>query len=193
MPKPNGYRSLHTTVFGPDGKATEFQIRTYEMDDEAMYGIAAHWYYKQKGGSGRGDMKKPHWIKDILTIQRSAENAHEFINKIKIDVFRDRIFVFSPKGDVFDLPEKSTPIDFAYAVHTDIGNQATGALINDKMANLGQELKNGDLAEIITDKNRKGPNRDWLKFVKTSRARDKIKQAAKATKLEQIRKMIPGI
>jgi len=193
VPKPNGYRSLHTTVFGPENKATEFQIRTIEMHEESLYGIAAHLHYKQKGGSDYKTLKQPHWIKDILNIQRQAENTSEFISTLKLDVFHDRIFVFSPKGDVFDLPEKSTPIDFAYIVHTEIGNKATGALINNKMATLDQPLKNGDLVEIITDKNRKGPNRDWLKFVKTNRAKEKIKHATKASKLEQIKRIIPGI
>ncbi len=193
VPKPNGYRSLHTTVFGLEGKATEFQIRTTEMDEEAHYGIAAHWYYKQKVSSVEQSLRQPRWIKEILNIQRQAENTHDFIRQIKFDVFHDRIFVFSPKGDVFDLPENATPVDFAYAIHTDIGNHTTGALINDKMAILDQKLKNGDLVEIIIDKKRKGPNRDWLKFIKTNKARNKIKQYSKESRLEGIRKLIPKI
>lgn len=192
VPKPNGYRSLHTTVFGPEGKATEFQIRTVEMDEEAKYGISAHWYYKTRGSSPDDFMKQPPWIKEILKIQRETKDTHDFISQIKFDVFRDRIFVFSPKGDVFDLPEGATPIDFAYAVHSDIGDQATGALVNDKIAALDQELQNGDLVDIITEKNRKGPNRDWLKFVKTTRARNKIKQFMKSSKFD-FKKYIPGI
>lgn len=194
VPKPNGYRSLHTTVFGPDNKATEFQIRTKEMHEESLYGIAAHWHYKLKGGREKtGREKQPGWVKDILNIQRQAENTNDFINKVKLDVFHNRIFVFSPKGDVFDLPEYATPVDFAYLVHTDIGHKTTGALVNDRMATLGHALKNGDLVEIITDKKRKGPNRDWLKSVKTNRAKEKIKYATKISRLEQIKKMIPGI
>jgi len=193
VPKPNGYRALHTTVFGPEGKATEFQIRTREMDEEAKYGIAAHWYYKNKKGSEDDLRRQPAWIKEVLKIQRQTENAHDFIKQIKFDVFRDHIFVFSPKGDVFDLPDGATPIDFAYAVHTDIGNQAAGALVNDKIATLDQPLKNGDLVEIITEKKRKGPNRDWLKFVKTSNARDKIRQHLKRSMLDNIKNLIPGI
>lgn len=193
MPKPNGYRSLHTTVFGPEGKASEFQIRTIEMNEEAMYGIAAHWYYKQKGGSYEDIANQPRWIKEILKIQRDAENTSDFITQIKFDVFRNRIFAFSPKGDVFDLPDGATPIDFAYAVHTDIGNHATGALINDKIAALDHELKNGDLVEIIIDKKRKGPNYDWLKFVKTNKARNKIKQYSRNSRFESIKRLIPGI
>lgn len=192
VPKPNGYRSLHTTVLGPEGKATEFQIRTQKMHDEALYGIAAHWHYKQKVSKDHID-KQPNWIKEILETQRDAENTNDFIKKIKIDIFRNRIFIFTPKGDVFELPEKATPIDFAYAVHTDIGNKAVGALINDKMSTLNQELKNGDLVEIIIEKNRKGPNRDWLKFVKTNSAKNKIKQYSKKTTMENIKKFIPKI
>ncbi len=188
VPKPNGYRSLHTTVFGPEGKTTEFQIRTNEMNDEARYGIAAHWYYKLKDKN----LKQPHWIKEILDIQREAKDTHDFIRQVKFDVFRDRIFVFSPQGDVFDLPENSTPVDFAYAVHTDIGNKCSGSLVNDKMATLDRILKNGDLVEIIIDKNRKSPNRDWLKFVKTNRARYKIRQFAKNSHFD-IKKYIPKI
>jgi GTP pyrophosphokinase len=193
VPKPNGYRSLHTTVFGPDNKGAEFQIRTQEMHEESLYGIAAHWHYKQKKDTVKEVLRQPNWIKDILNILRQAQENSDFITNLKLDVFHDRIFVFSPKGDVFDLPEGSTPIDFAFLIHTEIGNKTSGTLINNKMATLNEELKNGDLVEIITDKNRKGPNRDWLKFVKTHRAKEKIKQATKASKLEQIRKMIPGM
>jgi GTP pyrophosphokinase len=192
LPKPNGYQSLHTTVFGPNGKLTEFQIRTEKMNEEALYGIAAHHYYKQEAESGE-KFKQPSWVQDILDMQRNAANSHDFINQVKFDVFRDRIFVFTPKGDVLDLPEGSTPIDFAYAVHTDIGNQCAGALVNDKIAPLDYKLKNGDLVEIIVDKKRKGPNRDWLKFVKTHRARTKIKQAAKASKLKNIKRLLPRV
>ena len=137
-------------------------------------------------------MQQPHWIKDILNILRQAEGS-DFISNLKLDVFHDRIFVFSPQGDVFDLPEKSTPIDFAYLIHTEVGNKTTGTLVNNKMSRLDQPLKNGDLVEIIIDKKRKGPNRDWLKFVKTHRAKEKIRHATKASRLEQIKKMIPGI
>jgi guanosine-3',5'-bis(diphosphate) 3'-pyrophosphohydrolase len=193
VPKPNGYRSLHTTVFGIDNKSTEFQIRTQEMHEESLYGIAAHWYYKQKSGSP-AEKGQPGWVRDILNIQRQAENTNDFISSLKVDVFQDRIFVFSPKGDVFDLPENSTPIDLAYAIHSEIGHKAMGSLINNKMAKLDDKLKNGDLVEIIIDKNRKGPNRDWLKFVKTHRAKSKIRQALKTTsRFEQIKKIIPGM
>ncbi len=188
VPKPNGYRSLHTTVFGPDGKATEFQIRTKKMSDEAKFGIAAHWHYKTKGFEDRKE--QPKWVQEILELQRGSKNANDFIKKIKLDVFQNRIFVFSPKGDVFELPEKSTPIDFAYAVHTDIGNKVSGALVNERISTLDHELKNGDLVEIRIDKNRKGPNHNWIKSVKSKKAREKIKQNSQKL---GIRKFFPKI
>jgi GTP diphosphokinase / guanosine-3',5'-bis(diphosphate) 3'-diphosphatase len=191
VPKPNGYQALHTTVYGPEGKSTEFQIRTKEMDEGAKYGIAAHWSYKM--GSGSDLKKQPAWVKEVLNIQKETENTSDFIKQIKFDVFHDRIFVFTPKGDVFDLPEGSTPIDFAYYVHSDIGNRATGARINDNISTLDKELKNGDLVEIITEKKRKGPNRDWLKFVKTATARNKIKQNLNSTMIDNLKKFIPKI
>jgi GTP pyrophosphokinase len=191
VPKPNGYQSLHTTVFGPGGKATEFQIRTKEMNDKALYGIAAHWHYKQDGEASPGN-PQPSWVKEILEAQKDIKNTNDFLNKLKLDVFQDRIFVFSPKGDVFELPKKATPVDFAYAVHTDIGNKATAALVNDKMSSLDHELKNGDLVEIVVDKNRKAPNFDWIKFAKTKRARDKIKQNGKKSTFSGIKRMMPG-
>lgn len=193
VPKPNGYRALHTTVFGQESKPTEFQIRTREMDEEAKYGIAAHWYYKIKVKGGNDSRQQPAWVKEIFKIQKEVENTHDFIKQVKFDIFHDRIFVFSPKGDVFDLPQGATPIDFAYVVHTDIGNQAVGAIVNDKITSLDQELKNGDLVEIITEKKRKGPNRDWLKFVKTATARNKIKQNLKHSVLDNIKRFIPRI
>ncbi len=189
-PKPNGYRSLHTTIFGPEGKSTEFQIRTKEMNDESLYGIAAHWYYKDKDSKITSE-KQPDWVKQIFAIQRETENTSDFINKIKFNIFSNRIFVFSPKGDVFELPEKATPIDFAYAVHTDVGNKASGVLVNDKMSTLDQELKNGDLVEIIIEKNRKGPNRAWLKSVKTNSAKQKIKHYTEKSGFENLKNFFP--
>lgn len=190
VPKPNGYRSLHTTIFGPEGKATEFQIRTQEMHEEANYGIAAHWYYKEK--TPGGDKQQPAWVKEIIDIQKEVTSTSELVKNVKLDIFRDRIFVFSPKGDVFELPEGSTPVDFAYAVHTNIGNQAIGAMINDKIGKLDQELRNGDIVEIITQKGRIHPNKDWLKFVKTKHARERIRQFAKKSAFENIKKFFPG-
>jgi GTP pyrophosphokinase len=176
LPKPNGYRSLHTTVFGPDGKSVEFQIRTEEMNDEALYGIAAHWHYKRKFKNEKNE--QPKWVEEILEIQKQIKNTEDFIKNVKFEVFQHRIFIFSPKGDVFELPENSTPIDFAYAVHTEIGNKATGAIVNEEMGKLDQTLKNGDMVEIIIDKNRRGPNLAWLDFAKSKRAKEKIKQNA---------------
>lgn len=178
VPKPNGYRSLHTTVFAIENKATEFQIRTDKMNDEALFGIAAHWHYKTQSGDQQESIQ-PAWIKEILDLQRKAKDTNDFLKQAKIDILQSRIFVFSPKGDVFELPRESTPIDFAYAVHTDIGNKAVGVLINNKISTLDQKLKNGDLVEIIVDKSRKGPNKDWITFVKSGRAREKIKQHTK--------------
>ncbi|MBL7058158.1 bifunctional (p)ppGpp synthetase/guanosine-3',5'-bis(diphosphate) 3'-pyrophosphohydrolase [Patescibacteria group bacterium] len=190
LPKPNGYRSLHTTVFGPDGRPTEFQIRTKEMYEEALYGIAAHWQYKTEGD--RRNEHQPKWITEILELQKEASSTLDFITQAKIDVFRDRIFVFSPKGDVIDLPIDSTSVDFAYAVHTDIGNQCSGAIINGKIASLNTPLKNGDVIEIIREKQRKYPNLSWLKFTKTHRAQSKIKQHSRYSKLGALANYIPG-
>lgn len=188
VPKPNGYRSLHTTVFGPEGRPTEFQIRTREMDDEAKFGIAAHWHYKLRDKEGKRE--QPKWVQEILDMQKNTKNTNDFIQKMKLNVFQNRIFVFSPKGDVFELPEGSTPIDFAYSVHTDIGNQASVAVVNEKVSTLDHRLRNGDLVEIKTDKNRKGPNYNWIKFVKTKRAKEKIKQNARQY---GIRRFLPKI
>lgn len=188
MPKPNGYRSLHTTVFGPKGKATEFQIKTQEMNNEALYGMAAHWRYKEDKKT-----QQPRWIKELLNIQHETKDTNDFISKIKFNIFKNRIFVFSPSGDVFELPEKSTPIDFAYAVHTEIGNKAIGCMVNDKMSTLDQELKNGDSVEIIIEKNKKNPSKKWLKFVKTRRAKSKINQHVKKYSFDKIKKFIPKI
>ena len=131
--------------------------------------------------------------KEIVDIQKEVTNTTELVKNVKMNIFRDRIFVFSPRGDVFELPDKSTPVDFAYAVHGNIGNKASGVLINDKLGRLDQELKNGDMVEIIVEKNRLHPNKDWLKFVKTKRARDQIKQHAKKSTMENIKRFIPGI
>ncbi|MEA2089039.1 MAG: RelA/SpoT family protein [Patescibacteria group bacterium] len=174
MPKPNGYRSLHTTVFGPEGKLIEFQIRTNQMHEEAIFGIAAHWRYKDHV---RTDSR---WVDEILKIQQESKDSKDYINKLNLDVFSDRIFVFTPRGDVIDLPRESTPVDFAYQVHTAIGNKCVNAMVNEKIETLDTKLKNGDLVEIIVEKNRKGPNIDWLKFVKTSTAKDNIKKYAKS-------------
>jgi len=172
LPKPNGYRSLHTTVFCEDGKITEFQIRTPEMHREAEFGIAAHWAYKEKTGSFKPKLA---WVEQLHEWQGSAD-PKEFLENLRIDFFRDRIFVFTPKGDVIDLPEGATPIDFAYAVHSDLGNRCSMAKVNSKPASFDTTLKNHDVVEIVTAKNKK-PSSDWLTFVKTSKARGKIREA----------------
>jgi len=185
VPKPNGYRSLHTTVIGIDNKATEFQIKTKEMHEESLFGSQSHWDYK----NNRSSTKKPKWINEMLEIQKENKNTEDFVKEIKSNIFQDRIFVFSPKGDVIELPIKSTPIDFAYAIHTDIGNRTTQAIVNEKIVTLNHELKNGDLVEIIIDKSRKSPNSEWLSFVKTKRAKERIKQYSKNKTLDKFKKI----
>lgn len=175
QPKPNGYQSLHTTVFDDNGEILEIQIRTPEMHEEAEFGVAAHWHYKEKGSVVKP--KNIKWLEDLIKWQKEIKDNEQFIKDIKLDIFQDRIFVFSPRGDAFDLPENSTPIDFAYHVHTSLGNQCVSARVNGQMVNLNYKLKSGDTVEIITDKNRKSPSFDWLEHVKTAAAREKIKAA----------------
>ena len=178
QPKPNGYKSLHTTVFCDDGRVVEFQIRTPEMHEEAEFGVASHWHYedRKKGEAVRPPPKKDvAWAKELAKIQKEILNNISDLESIKIDFFQNRIFVFTPNGDVIDLPENATAIDFAYHIHTDIGNKCNGALVNDQMVSLDTSLKSGDVVEVIVDKNRKGPSRDWLKFVKTNVAKTRIK------------------
>ena len=174
-PKPNGYQSLHTTVFTDDGEIVEFQIRTKEMHEQAEYGIAAHWNYKETGGKMKAGTLK--WLKELVEWQKQIKDNDQFLQTVKLDVFQNRIFVFTPKGDVIELPEAATPIDFAYHVHSSLGDKCVGARVNEQLVNLGYELKSGDIVEIITDKNRRIPNPDWLELVKTSMARSKIRNA----------------
>lgn len=181
QPKPNGYQSLHTTVFGDEGEVVEFQIRTQQMHEDAEYGIAAHWHYDENGA--HRPSREVQWAKELADIQRDILNKLSDLEAIKVDFLQTRIFVFTPKGDVIDLPERATPVDFAYHIHSEIGNKCTGALINDKMVSLDTPLKNGDVIEIILDKNRKNPSQDWLQFVKTHTARTHIKQSQKQSKL----------
>lgn len=170
QPKPNGYQSLHTTVFCVNGDITEFQIRTKEMHQEAEFGIASHWHYKEKG-----KLPKIKWIKELAAWQKELEANQNYLDNLKLDVFQNRLFIFTPRGDVIDLPEGSTPVDFAYHIHTEIGDRCSAAKINDKIAPLDTVLKNGDVVEILVDKNRKGPNEEWLKFVKTRTAKTNIR------------------
>ena len=180
QPKPNGYRSLHTTVFGQDGRIVEFQIRSSVMHDHAEYGIAAHWHYKESRGT---ELKLPpeqlKWITELLQWQKDISDNKQYLDSLKLDIFQNRIFVLTPQGDVIDLPEDATPIDFAYYIHTDIGNHCTGARVNEKMSPLNTPLKSGDMVEIIVDKHRQGPSDDWLTFVKTNIARTHIKNYLK--------------
>ncbi|MDR1013054.1 MAG: bifunctional (p)ppGpp synthetase/guanosine-3',5'-bis(diphosphate) 3'-pyrophosphohydrolase [Lactobacillales bacterium] len=183
MPKANMYQSIHTTVIGPNGQPIEIQIRTVEMHKIAELGVAAHWAYKagQTAKVKQDEMTKNlSLFHDILDIQNATNNASEFMKSVKDDIFSDKVYVFTPKGDVTELPAKSTPIDFAYSIHTQIGDKTIGAKINSKMVQLDYKLKTGDIIEIITSTNSLGPSRDWLKLVKTTRARNKIKRFYKA-------------
>ena len=182
-PKPNGYQSLHTTVMGSDGIPFEVQIRTEEMHEIAEYGVAAHWKYKQ-GGAGAGTEGKYEWVRRLLENQDGTD-AEEYIHSLKVDMFSDEVFVFTPNGDVQNLPAGATPIDFAYAIHSAVGNHMIGAKINGRIVTLDTSLKNGDIVEIITSKSAKGPSRDWLKIAKSSEARSKIRQWFKKEKKDE--------
>src|SRR3990170_5917993 len=187
QPKPNGYRSIHTKVFGPKGRQVEVQIRTKEMHNEAEYGIVAHWAYgeaKSKGLKANilDKIKTPEklsWVKQLVEWQRSITDSKEFLRAVKFDALGHRNFVFSPKGDVFDLPMGATPVDFAYAVHTDLGNYIKGAKVDGKIVPLDYKLKSGQVVEILKSKNSKKPNRDWLDFVVTTTALNQIKKTFK--------------
>lgn len=187
-PKDNFYQSLHTAVLYDDGKPLEVQIRTPEMDENAEYGIAAHWKYKEKGPHEEKYEQRINWLKKLMEWRQDVEDANEFVDGMKTDVFQDRVYVFTPRGDIIDLPSGSTPIDFAYHVHTEIGNRCRGAKINGKLVNLEYTLKTGDQVEILAAK-QGGPSRDWLNsnlgLVKTQRARSKIRAWFKHQNREQ--------
>lgn len=188
MPKPNMYQSLHTTVIGPQGKTFEIQIRTFEMHKTAEYGIAAHWKYKESGSEPAdvdGFGNKLTWLKDILEWQNETSDAEEFMEGFKLDLFSDEIFVFTPKGVVINLPSKATPIDFAYRIHTDIGNRCVGAKVNGKMVTLDYRLKTGEIVEILTSSVAKGPNMDWLNIATSNQAKSKIRQWFKRARREE--------
>ena len=178
MPKANMYQSLHTTLIGPEGRPFEIQIRTYEMHRTAEYGIAAHWKYKEGGSGGNGEEEKMNWLRRILEWQTDTTDNREFMNVVKtdLDLFSDQVYVFTPAGDVRTLPVGSTPIDFAYNIHTAVGNQLIGARVNGRQVPIETVLNNGDRVEIITSQNSKGPSRDWLSVVKSSQAKTKINQ-----------------
>jgi GTP diphosphokinase / guanosine-3',5'-bis(diphosphate) 3'-diphosphatase len=197
LPKPNGYRSIHTTVFCVDNKITEIQIRTQEMHEEAETGIAAHWIYEQMKGTKAynekraaiGEKKELEWVKQLRNWQKEFNNPEEFLESLKIDFFQDRIFAITPKGEVIDLPLGATPVDFAYQIHSEIGDSCTGARVNGKIVPLDYQLRSGDIVEIVTQKNKK-PSESWLAFVKTSHARNHIRVALK-TKETRLTKKEP--
>lgn len=185
MPKGNMYQSLHTSVIGPRQKPLEVQIRTWEMHEIAEYGIAAHWRYKEKGSKkadSANDIKFS-WMRKLVEYNKDTQNAEDYVNSVKLDIFSDQVFAFTPGGDVLDLPQNATPVDFAYRIHSDVGNKTVGALINGRIAQLDTKLKNGDIVEIMTSKV-SAPRLDWLNFVVTKQASSKIKQWYKKNKRE---------
>ncbi|MGE4353817.1 MAG: bifunctional (p)ppGpp synthetase/guanosine-3',5'-bis(diphosphate) 3'-pyrophosphohydrolase [Oscillospiraceae bacterium] len=184
-PKPNGYQSIHTTVIGTEGIPFEVQIRTWDMHHTAEYGVAAHWKYKSGNrGVKAGDEEKFAWVRRLLETQQESE-AQDFFHDLKVDMFADEVFVFSPKGDVINLPAGATPIDFAYSIHSAVGNRMVGAKINGRIVPISHTLQNGDIVDIITAKNSTGPSRDWLSIAKSGMARTKIKQWFKKEKREE--------
>lgn len=186
MPKGNMYQSLHTSVIGPRSKPLEVQIRTWEMHEVAEYGIAAHWRYKEKGSqkaNAPSDMQFS-WMRKLVEYDNDMASAEDFVNSVKIDLFSDQVFAFTPNGDVFDLPVNATPVDFAYRIHTEVGNKTVGALINGRIAQLDTKLHNGDIVEILTSKT-PAPRLDWLNFVVTKQASSKIKQWFKKNNREE--------
>jgi GTP diphosphokinase / guanosine-3',5'-bis(diphosphate) 3'-diphosphatase len=176
VPKNNFYQSLHTAVIALDGKPLEIQIRTHQMHQVSEVGIAAHWRYKEGSKSDREYDAKLAWLRQLMDWQRDVSDATEFVEGIKLDIFQDQVFVFTPKGDVKDLPAGATPLDFAYRIHTDVGHRTIGAKINNRLVPLDYRLKNGDIVEIVTTKGEHGPSRDWMNVVRTSHAREKIRQ-----------------
>lgn len=183
MPKANGYQSLHTTVIGPEGRLLEIQIRTHDMHEVAEYGVAAHWAYKEGKTNGikqTQDSKKLNVVKEILELQSESQGTDEFLQGIQSDVFADKVYAFTPKGDVIEMPKGAGPLDMAYQIHTEVGNHTTGAKVNGRIVPLNYEIKNGDIVDILTSSSSAGPSRDWLDLVFTRRARNKIRQFFRA-------------
>ncbi|MGB3368801.1 MAG: bifunctional (p)ppGpp synthetase/guanosine-3',5'-bis(diphosphate) 3'-pyrophosphohydrolase, partial [Acidaminobacteraceae bacterium] len=186
MPKPNMYQSLHTTVIGNTGEPFEIQIRTWEMHRIAEYGIAAHWKYKEGStGKAEGMDDRLQWLKRMVEFEKDVENPTEFTESLKIDLFSSYVYVFTPNGEVLDLPSGSTPVDFAYKIHSAVGNKCVGAKVNGRIVPLNSQLSNGQIIEIITAKSSAGPSRDWLKFVKSTQAKNKIKHWFKKERREE--------
>ncbi len=189
VPKSNGYQSLHTTVLSNAGQPLEIQIRTFEMHRVSEYGVAAHWRYKKQGNSEGGrDSKfdvKLNWIRQLLEWHKEVNDASDFVDTVKTDIFGDEVFVFTPRGDVIDLPQGAVPIDFAYRIHTDVGNRCTGAKINGRIVHLDTKLKNGDIVEVITSKTSNGPSRDWMKICGSNDTRNKIRNWFKKERREE--------
>ncbi|BES65428.1 bifunctional (p)ppGpp synthetase/guanosine-3',5'-bis(diphosphate) 3'-pyrophosphohydrolase [Gottschalkiaceae bacterium SANA] len=185
MPKPNFYQSLHTTVIGPSGEIFEIQIRTEEMHYTAEYGIAAHWKYKE-GVQGKSELgEKLTWVRQMIELQEDSDDSKEFMDSLKLDLFRNEVFVFTPNGDVINLPAGSTPVDFAYRVHSAVGDKCTGAIVDGRIVPLDYKLKNGNIIKILTSSNSNGPSRDWLKIAASSHAKNKIRQYFKRIDRDQ--------
>jgi GTP pyrophosphokinase len=185
MRKSNGYQSLHTTVISHTGEPIEVQIRTHEMHQVAEFGVAAHWLYKEGSDSDTQVDRKLEWLRLLMEWQKEVVDAESFVDAVKVDIFQDEVFVFSPRGDVFNLPSGSTPVDFAYRVHTEVGHRCIGAKVNGRMVPLDYELKNGEIVEILTSKETRGPSRDWLTFVKSASARDRVRKWFKSQRREE--------
>jgi GTP pyrophosphokinase len=184
MPKSNGYQSLHTTVITHTGEPIEIQIRTHEMHRVAEFGVAAHWTYKEGGKDASFDQKLS-WLRSLLEWQGEVGDAESFLNTVKVDLFQDEVYVFTPRGDVINLPADSTPVDFAYRIHTEVGHHCIGAKVNGRMVPLDYELKNGEIVEVLTSKSPHGPSRDWLNFVKSASAKERIRKWFKSQRREE--------